>query len=379
VRSSLAGLGVALGLLFACASPEAVRAPDDAAGAGDDAAMTPEGMDAGASADASSVDATEADARVGSPDVGSDAAVQADAASQADAQSAIDASPSFAVIYQKDMVDTLYAMSDVHGGYARLVSLLSTYGLVPAAPSTPEQATWSGGNATLVVIGDMIDKGPQGLEVMDFLHALEASAPTAGGELIVTLGNHEAEFLADPLNSKATASDGIDVELTMDNLIPATIASDADPRGHWLRSRPLGARVGRWFFAHSGDTQGMTIAQLETSLGAALMNGYGDPAITGTNSILESKGWETAAGVGAQYTSALGVDHLVFGHQPAALGPRGMIATDGQGTLFRIDCGMSPDVNDSQGVLLQIVRSGAGEVATELNADGSRVVVWMGP
>jgi hypothetical protein len=201
-----------------------------------------------------------------------------------------------------------------------------------------------------------------------------------GGEIIVTLGNHEAEFLADPNNSKATASDGIDVEISADGLMPATVASDSDPRGHWLRTRPLAARVGRWFFAHSGNTHGMSIAALDSMLGPALASGaYADPGITGTDSILESKDWETSASLGPQYTSALGVDHIVFGHQPAALGPTGSIATDGQGTLFRIDCGMSPDVNDSQGALFQVTSSGGQEVASELDPNGMSTVLWMGP
>jgi hypothetical protein len=216
--------------------------------------------------------------------------------------------------------------------------------------------------------------------VIDFFRALGPSAQASGGEVIVTLGNHEAEFLADPNNSKATASDGIDVELSADGLMPATVASDSDPRGHWLRTRPLAARVGQWFFVHSGNTHGMSISAIDSMLGAALMNGgYADPLITGTDSMLESKDWETSASLGPQYTAALGVGHVVFGHQPAGLGPAGTMATDGQGTLFRIDCGMSPDVNDSQGALFRVTISSGIETASELDATGSTSMLWMGP
>ena len=50
----------------------------------------------------------------------------------------------------------------------------------------------------------MIDKGSSSLEVLDFVMALQADAKKGGGTVIVTLGNHEAEFLVDPNNSKAS-------------------------------------------------------------------------------------------------------------------------------------------------------------------------------
>jgi hypothetical protein len=61
----------------------------------------------------------------------------------------------------------VYAASDIHGGYDRFAALLVMYGLAPGVPSSPELAQWSGGNATLVIAGDLFDKGPAGLEVID--------------------------------------------------------------------------------------------------------------------------------------------------------------------------------------------------------------------
>jgi hypothetical protein len=63
----------------------------------------------------------------------------------------------------------------------------------------------------------MIDKGPDAPDVVRFLSALQTSAASAGGRVIVTMGNHEAEFLAAPTNSiwirwprSRTASDRLD-------------------------------------------------------------------------------------------------------------------------------------------------------------------------
>ena len=275
---------------------------------------------------------------------------------------------------------TIYAVSDVHGGYDRLAALLLGNNLLARAPATAKDAHWSAAGATLVVTGDLIDKGPSGLEVIDFLMALEADAHANGGLVIVTLGNHEAEFLVDPANSKASGPSGIDTELTADGIAPATLASASDPRGAWLRVLPFGARVGGWFFSHAGDTGGRALDVLGAALEAAVKAhaDYNDPAIVGTTSILESRSWYTSTVV-AQNAAALGVKHIVFGHDPKALGPRGAIAVAFGNALLRIDCGMSPGVDDSQGKLLRVTQQGGSDVVDELDPAGASRALFQAP
>jgi hypothetical protein len=276
----------------------------------------------------------------------------------------------------------VYAVSDVHGGYQRLAALLANNGIIEGVPTTPVGPKWLAGTAVLVVAGDLVDKGPQPLEVIDFVRALETSAPSAGGRVLVLLGNHEAEFFSNPLNGKATASDGLDQELQAQSIMPASMASGADPRGAWLRGKALGARVGGWFFSHAGNTKGRTIATLNAALVTALAAhpDYSDPELVGTDSILEARDWYTDTATVAANAKALGVGHIVFGHDPSALGPKGAIATAQAGHLFRIDCGMSPDVNDSTGCILRIRRlDPSTEIAEALTAKGKATELWRGP
>lgn len=272
----------------------------------------------------------------------------------------------------------LYAISDVHGGYDRMVALLSQHGLITGTPATPADAAWAGGQATLIVLGDMFDKGPKSLEVLDFVIALQMSASAAGGQVIATLGNHEAEFLYDPANDKAEKSDGVRTEMERMAIDPIAIASGADPRGQWLRDLPLGVRVNRWFFAHAGNTAGRSLAELEAAIKGAIDDhtDFDSPELVGGSSILESKDWYGARVVNAQ---ALGVAHIVIGHQPTAIGPAGKIAITTDGILLRIDCGMSPDVNDSEGKLLRIRSVGGKEVAESLDPAGLVEIVWREP
>ncbi|MDB4980390.1 MAG: putative serine/threonine phosphatase, partial [Myxococcales bacterium] len=211
-----------------------------------------------------------------------------------------------AVLDLSSVPGDLYAISDVHGGYDRMVALLVQHHLIAAAPATPADVVWSGGNATLIVVGDMIDKGPKSLEVVDFFVALQTSAQASGGKVIVTLGNHEAEFLYDPANDKAEKSDGVRTEMQQLGVDPIAVASGADPRGQWLRDLPFAGRVGQWLFAHAGNTAGRSITDLETALRNAvdLHPDFDSPEIVGGDSVLESKSWYDARSANAR---ALGV------------------------------------------------------------------------
>jgi hypothetical protein len=266
----------------------------------------------------------------------------------------------------------VYAMSDVHGGYDRLAALLAAARVIDRIPLSPDRATWSAGDAVLVVLGDLIDKGPQPVEVIDLLRTLESSAPASGGVVIVLLGNHEAEFFADPNNSKASSKNGINKELAAEGIDCGQVASGRDPRGAWLRARPFGARVGRWFYSHAGNTKGRSLPALGRALTAALTgsDAFGDGEVIGADSILEARGWYADVSATRASASALGVEHFVFGHDPNALGPRGAIGIAENGLLVRVDCGMSPDVNDSAGCILGVRREGTEELAEELTSDG---------
>ncbi|HSD90599.1 MAG TPA: metallophosphoesterase [Kofleriaceae bacterium] len=275
---------------------------------------------------------------------------------------------------------TVYAVSDIHGGYTRLTALLSRHGLIAAPPSSPEHAQWTGGDVVLVIAGDMLDKGPDGLDVIDLLRALQTSAPATGGQVVVLLGNHEAEFFADPTNSKAEDSNGIDTQLDNDHIDLVTFASGIDPRGLWLRQQAFGARIGAWFFSHAGNTKGRTFDALEAALRTAFdSSDFKGDELIGSDSLLEARDWYGSASAVAADARAMGVEHFVFGHDPGALGARGAIATAQSGALVRIDCGMSPDVNDSAGTLLRIRHDGGSEVAEQLDPVGGVREIWRAP
>jgi hypothetical protein len=84
----------------------------------------------------------------------------------------------------------LYVIADIHGHRAETLQALRTAGLIDT------RGDWSGGDARLWFLGDYVDRGPDGIAVLDDVRQLAGQAPAAGGHVGALLGNHEAQFLA---------------------------------------------------------------------------------------------------------------------------------------------------------------------------------------
>lgn len=265
-------------------------------------------------------------------------------------------------------------LGDVHGGFDRLVALLSGAGLIK--PGGASGYAWSGGRTVLVSVGDLINKGDQSIRVLDLMMALETQAPSAGGAVIVTLGNHEAEFMADPRNKKARRE--FSAELRAKGIDPEAVAAGAAPYGEWLANRPVAARVNTWFFAHGGNTSGNVTAQLAREFQDAIDGGHWDsPFLIGDNSILEAQKWWKKGNLDPDLVGVQ-AHHIVFGHDPGAFDQPGRIVQQQGGKLFLIDVGMSPAVDYSKGALLLIHRAGNVEEVSSVDPSGRKTPVWRG-
>ncbi len=288
----------------------------------------------------------------------------------------------------------VYALGDTHGDYDRMVALLAAGKLIDGVPASPAQVKWAGGNAILVVTGDLIDKWKHSLDVIACLRALIASAAAQGGQVIISAGNHEAEFLADPQGSKTQEFAG---ELTAAGIQPADVANGTDSAGigQFLLCRPFGTRVNDWFFSHAGSAKGRTFTQLGTDIQSGVdADGYNTKVLLGKQGLLEARmnppWWQRDGDKPLDsmarllgYADALGVQHIVFGHQPGtytfndgSTRKKGTLFQNFDGLVFLIDTGMSRGVNYSQGALLRIDGTGAQQKATAVFPDGTEKQVW---
>jgi hypothetical protein len=293
----------------------------------------------------------------------------------------------FPAVFTMTGATRIDVLGDLHGDPVVTTQVLTAAGLVAAdAPFT-----WTGGQDVLVVTGDVIDKGAQASAIIDLLIALEPQAEAAGGRVVVTLGNHEAEFMADPTKDKSGAFRSELVSLGLD---PTAVAAGQTKYGEWLTTRPLAASIDGWFFSHAGNTQGASAGELAMQY-QALFDDQGrprfdTPVLIGEDSLLEAQSWWFGSGANGSVTNldfdlaAVPARHLVFGHDPGAIAfpddpagdraPGQMVARYG-GRIFLIDVGMSYAVGDSSGSLLRIVRQPT-ETATEIFADGTARPLW---
>src|SRR5450755_882617 len=142
-----------------------------------------------------------------------------------------------------------YAIGDVQGCYAELRALVA-------------RVNFSADRDQLWFVGDLVNRGPQSLEVLRYVRAL-------GDNAVVVLGNHDLHLLALAHDKKRKRRPGDTLDAIFD-------APDHDAIIEWLSARPLA-----YFDAAHGDlmvhagvvpqwTAAMTV-ELAGEVGAALV------------------------------------------------------------------------------------------------------------
>lgn len=85
-----------------------------------------------------------------------------------------------------EKVERIVAVGDVHGAYQQFLEILRASAVIDA------QNRWIGGRTNLVQNGDVLDRGPDSRQALEFLRRLTREAERAGGRVHALLGNHEA-------------------------------------------------------------------------------------------------------------------------------------------------------------------------------------------
>jgi len=85
-----------------------------------------------------------------------------------------------------DKAERIVAVGDVHGAYDRFQEILRAAGVID------ERLRWTGGKTHLVQTGDILDRGADSRQALEFLRRLGRDAERAGGRVHALIGNHEA-------------------------------------------------------------------------------------------------------------------------------------------------------------------------------------------
>lgn len=134
------------------------------------------------------------------------------------------------------------AIADVHGVPDTFRALLREVGLID------EAGHWSGGGDTLVLTGDLVDRGDDGRGAYDLVMQLEREAAAAGGAVHMLLANHEVMNLTGDLRY---VSEG-DFALFGGPEARRQAFSLDGYYGRWLFEKPLMIVVNDTLFMHGG-------------------------------------------------------------------------------------------------------------------------------
>ena len=177
-----------------------------------------------------------------------------------------------------DGVSRIVAISDVHGAYDAMVTTLRNVGVLDT------ELDWAGRDTHLVIIGDLLDRGPRSRDAMDLLMRLEAEAEAAGGRVHVLIGNHEmmnmigdlryvskaeyAAFAKDETSrdrerwfniwayrrggASTTLRERFDSRFPRGYFALSEAFSASGKYGQWLLEKPIIAVINRTAFVHGG-------------------------------------------------------------------------------------------------------------------------------
>lgn len=263
------------------------------------------------------------------------------------------------------------AIGDVHGDFAALQASLSLAGIVDA------EGHWSGGDATLVQAGDLLDRGDDERKIMEFFEQLTTEAHAAGGEVVSLNGNHEVMNVAGDMRyvtpggfAEFADVKGLDLGAPALQKVPemarARVAAfmPGGPYATVLAAKRVIAIVDDSVFVHGGVLEhhvgyGIDAINAQT---AEWMRGERDAPLimSGDDAPIWTRAFSQATTDCALLQKSLDllrVKRMVVGHTPQLNG----ITSDCDGKIWRIDVGMA-------------AHYGGKPAALEITKDGVRAL-----
>mmetsp|Transcript_17198 Transcript_17198/g.36922 ORF Transcript_17198/g.36922 Transcript_17198/m.36922 type:complete len:333 (-) Transcript_17198:113-1111(-) len=248
------------------------------------------------------------------------------------------------------------AVGDIHGDMQALVDCLELSGLYSSSKSC-----WMGGDAVLVQLGDILDRGDDEASILDLFRKLKVQAADAGGAVVTMLGNHEV------LNALGIMSFVSEAGQTAFGEDRVKAFWPGSPLARELSEWPVFAVIGDTAFCHAGVTLELAKRASEiNSQAARWLRGEGTPSLPpvdlmpapGKKSPIWMRELSNAPGLEPEQVdcdelraalSVLGASRLVVGHTPQQ-----QINSACDGRVFRIDLGMAKEMGGNVPETLEI-------------------------
>jgi hypothetical protein len=141
-----------------------------------------------------------------------------------------------------------FALSDPHGDIDRLKRILRHKEIIDL------ESNWIAKDATLVCAGDLTDRGPRGIEVIELMMKLETQSESVGGQVVSLMGNHDALILAHAYEQKGGYANLHCQDMFTYNgglLSESLRLSQDEEMFEWMKNRPLMFIKDRVLFQHA--------------------------------------------------------------------------------------------------------------------------------
>lgn len=229
-----------------------------------------------------------------------------------------------------DPSDSVAVVGDVHGCVAPLREALYRAGFID------ERERWIGEEARLWFLGDLTDRGPDGVGVLDLVMSLQAQAADHGGEVGCLLGNHELMLLAAHLPGgrrlRLVPDDGEDDahllfrERWFGNGGQSSDSSRlTDEHLRWIAQRPTMAHVGEHLLVHADTVGYLEFGESAEAVNASIAQLLSDPVDVEeidrlTHLMTKRFAFASDDGMAArEFLRVFGGRQVVHGHSPIPL------------------------------------------------------------
>ena len=208
-----------------------------------------------------------------------------------------------------------YAIGDIHGQLEAYTRLLRRAELVDTA------LDWAGGDATLWLLGDFVDRGEGGSDAVELTLRLEQQAAAAGGKVQAVIGNHDLLLLAAwrfPDYRTTYGDTFYEWWRGMGGRKRDLEALDEEAL-EWLSSLPALVKHDDTLFLHGDCALYLELGQTVEEVNAAFCQAAETPEKLDRllSAFAEHGGFEKQGQVTAEaYLRRFGVQRLVHGHTP---------------------------------------------------------------
>jgi hypothetical protein len=192
------------------------------------------------------------------------------------------------------------------------------------------RGNWIAGHSSLIFLGDYMDRGEDGIGVLDFIMRLEIQAKNAGGEVIALLGNHdlimlEAYYFGDELR-KNLLQHGVRMtfkEMWLQNAggRATDLARIEEHHLAWLKNRPVMHKIKDTLLIHADSEFYLEYGDSIEQINFAIQEILNQPNIDELDELEERFSSRLAFAyepndIPREFAAQFGATRIVHGHTP---------------------------------------------------------------